>query len=54
MAPEYLEQSVVHADKGDVFAAGIILFILFFGFPPYKEKASGNDPYYKLIRENKH
>merc|ERR1719458_1478099 len=34
----------------DVFAAGVILFIMYAGNPPF-EKASPNDPYYRLIKD---
>lgn len=37
----------------DVFAAGVILFIIFAGSPPF-EKATANDPYYKLIKERRY
>lgn len=32
----------------DIFAAGVILFIMYAGSPPF-EKATPNDPYYSLI-----
>lgn len=35
--------------KVDIFAAGVILFIMYAGNPPF-EKANPNDPYYKLIK----
>ena len=35
--------------KADVFAAGIALFILVTGLPPYYKKASASDPYYKCF-----
>jgi len=36
----------------DIFASGVILFIMYAGNPPF-EKATANDPYYKLIKEKK-
>jgi len=39
--------------KADVFALGVALFLLVNGFPPYYNKASGNDPYYKFFVEGK-
>lgn len=37
----------------DVFAAGVILFIMYAGNPPF-EKATPSDPYYKLLKEKKY
>lgn len=51
MAPEIFSKEY-EGRKVDVFAAGVILFIMYSGNPPF-EKASPNDPYYRLIRENK-
>lgn len=34
----------------DIFAAGVILFIMYAGNPPF-EKATITDPYYKLIKD---
>lgn len=51
MAPEIASK---HYDgrKTDIFAAGVILFIMFSGNPPF-EKAVITDPYYKLIKEKR-
>jgi serine/threonine protein kinase len=51
MAPE-ISSKEYEGRKVDVFAAGVILFIMYSGNPPF-EKASPKDPYYRLIRENK-
>lgn len=47
MAPEIFCKEY-EGRKTDIFAAGVILFIMYSGSPPF-EKASINDPYYKLI-----
>ena len=49
MAPEVPSKNYDGA-KADIFAAGVILFIMYAGNPPF-EKAAVNDPYYKLIKE---
>lgn len=49
MAPEVPTKNY-EGSKIDIFAAGVILFIMYAGNPPF-EKASPNDPYYKLIKE---
>ena len=52
MAPEIATK---HYDgrKTDIFAAGVILFIMFAGNPPF-EKAVITDPYYKLLKEKRY
>jgi len=37
----------------DIFAAGVILFIMYAGNPPF-EKAGLNDPYYKILKDKKY
>lgn len=49
MAPEIPSKNY-EGVKTDIFAAGVILFIMYAGNPPF-EKAAINDPYYKLIKE---
>lgn len=49
MAPEIPTKNYDGA-KVDIFAAGVILFIMYAGNPPF-EKAAINDPYYKLIKD---
>ncbi len=49
MAPEIPTKNYEGA-KTDIFAAGVILFIMYAGNPPF-EKAAVNDPYYKLIKD---
>jgi len=47
MAPEIRNKNY-DGKKIDLFAAGIILFILYSGSPPF-EKALPTDPYYKVF-----
>jgi len=49
MAPEIPTKNY-EGTKCDIFASGVILFIMYAGNPPF-EKATANDPYYKLIRD---
>lgn len=48
MAPEIALKSY-DGRRTDIFAAGVILFIMYAGNPPF-EKATLTDPYYKLIK----
>lgn len=48
MAPEINEKKIYLGSSVDIFSAGIILFIMFTGHPPF-HKAIDSDPYYKLI-----
>lgn len=52
MAPE-IPTKKYEGKSCDIFAAGVILFIMYAGNPPF-EKASLNDPYYKIIKEKKY
>lgn len=51
MAPEIFSKEY-EGRKIDIFAAGVILFIMYSGTPPF-EKATTTDPYYKLIKDKK-
>lgn len=51
MAPEIPTKNYDGA-KCDIFASGVILFIMYAGNPPF-EKAVPNDPYYKLLKDKK-
>lgn len=48
MAPEINNKMPYNANEVDLFAAGIVLFILVVGTPPFS-KAYQKDPYYNLI-----
>ena len=48
MAPEIPSKNY-RGTEADIFAAGVILFIMYAGNPPF-EKASITDPYYRLIK----
>ena len=52
MAPEIRDRKY-NGTQIDIFAAGVILFIMYAGHPPF-EKAEANDPYYQLIMNNHH
>lgn len=52
MAPEIHAKLPYDGKSVDLFAAAIVLFIMFAGSPPFS-KATTNDPYYKLISSNK-
>jgi serine/threonine protein kinase len=51
MAPE-IPNKKYEGKSVDVFAAGVILFIMYAGNPPF-EKATPSDPYYKILKEKK-
>jgi len=51
MAPEIRDRKYV-GTKVDIFAAGVILFIMYAGHPPFL-KTTANDCHYNLIM-NKH
>lgn len=51
MAPEIASKNY-DGRKTDIFAAGVILFIMYAGNPPF-EKPAITDPYYKLIKEKR-
>jgi SNF-related kinase len=48
MAPEVLLDMSYSAPKVDIFASGVILFILLCGNPPF-EKAKFDDPLYVTL-----
>lgn len=52
MAPE-IPTKKYEGKSCDIFATGVILFIMLAGNPPF-EKATPTDPYYKLIKEKKY
>ncbi len=47
-SPELLEQKQYHGTKNDIFACGVILFIIVNGYPPFRE-AKLKDPWYKNL-----
>jgi len=51
MAPEIQSRNYI-GTQVDIFAAGVILFIMYSGSPPF-ERAIPTDTYYKLIKEKK-
>ena len=52
MAPE-IPTKKYEGKSVDIFAAGVILFIMYAGNPPF-EKATPNDPYYKILKDKKY
>ena len=52
MAPEIHENRHYMGKEVDLFAVGVILFILYAGHPPFNE-ATLSDPYYKRLVEGK-
>lgn len=48
MAPEIHENKPYMGKEVDLFAVGVILFILYAGHPPFNE-ATTSDPYYKML-----
>lgn len=53
MAPELLQAKPYDAFKADVFSLGVVLFCMVSGFPPYFEKATEKDPYYRFFAERR-
>ena len=53
MAPEIIERKTYNGKKADIFALGVILYIIVIGRYPFKE-ATKNDFCYKLIKNGKH
>ena len=52
MAPEIHMKKMYNPASVDLFACGIILFIMFAGHPPFN-KAEPNDPFYRLLCANR-
>ena len=52
MAPEILLEQPYKGDLVDIFAIGVILFMLVAGTPPF-EQATSDDAYYRNIVDNK-
>jgi len=50
--PEMYTEKFYYGEKADIFAAGVCLFLMLLGHPPFRE-ASSRDPYFKkLARKN--
>ncbi len=52
LCPELNNRRCYNPHKADIFAAGISLFILFFGHPPFHEALLSNKYYNAFVREN--
>lgn len=52
MCPELFTKTPYDAQKADIFAAGVILFIFFSGHPPFHE-GRPQDPYYNAFVKNR-
>lgn len=48
--PPEMEEGKYQGDQADIFAVGVILFLLYSGNPPFMSTKS-KDPIYKLIRK---
>lgn len=53
MAPEITDPKAPYDEKADVFACGVILFIMLAGFPPFQE-ATKSDWWFNKIMARKH
>ena len=53
MAPEIQLNMPYNGVSADLFSAGVILFIMYTGCPPFS-RAISSDPYFKLLCTNKH
>jgi serine/threonine protein kinase len=53
MAPELITRKAYQGNLVDLFAIGIILFILHAGHPPFSSANPESDPHYKLLCEGK-
>lgn len=51
IAPEILLKKGAYSSKTDVFAAGVVLFIMVRGMPPFNDAALG-DPHYSMLVNN--
>ena len=52
MAPEIHQRKAYNGASVDLFASGIILFIMVTQHPPFS-KADPNDPFYRMINANR-
>lgn len=52
MAPEIVGKRDYDGTMADVFSAGVVLFILHAGSPPFSA-ASDKDPYFRLFLTNR-
>ena len=52
MAPEILSRKAYQGQQVDLFALGVILFILYTGHPPFMS-ADENDKYYRMLMINR-
>lgn len=49
MAPEILENKPYKGTSTDVFALGVVLFVMVMGVMPFHTKATRDDPLYSLV-----
>lgn len=52
MAPEILEEKPYKGNTTDIFALGVILFVLVTGVMPFYQKATKTDNLYQHIYKN--
>merc|ERR1719498_1894469 len=53
MAPQVIEGEIYNGFKADVWSAGVFLFIMLTGFPPFEHARQG-DWWYDRVKEGKH
>jgi hypothetical protein len=53
MPPEMLEHSAYKGTSADLFASGVILFVMVTGFMPTYQKAESDDYFYQFIKKGK-
>ena len=53
MAPEIVAGEDYQGVMADIFSAGVILFTMYKGAPPF-QKSSPVDPFFKLLKDGKH
>lgn len=54
MAPEIHNHEKYSGTAVDIFATGIILFIMYAGHPPFMKADPKSDAYYKCLCNNRH
>ncbi len=53
MSPELINKEDYYGQPVDIFAAGVVLFCMVVGHPPYHNQATKSDPFYNFFIEKK-